>query len=147
MIGYVKCFESNKTILSDKISDKKLLKKYTQIWKKVKTLLNTKFDNEPVSSNNDECIKTKIKIYDCNVNTIFQVKKVPNKNASQKCFSLIMLDPVVEVKKKYYPQTVLEECKYELKKTKMKNLINDELESSSSDDKSNNESDNECNNE
>ena len=58
-----------------------------------------------------------------------------------------MLDPVVEVKKKYYPQTVLEECKYELKKTKMKNLINDELESSSSDDKSNNESDNECNNE
>ena len=58
-----------------------------------------------------------------------------------------MLDPVAEVKKKYYPQTVLEECKYELKKTKMKNLINDELESSSSDDKSNNESDNECNNE
>ena len=82
MIGYVKCFESNKTILSDKISDEMLLKKYTLIWKKVKTLLNTKFDNEPVSSNNDEYIKTKIKIYDGNVNTIFQVKKVPNKNAS-----------------------------------------------------------------
>ena len=82
MIGYVKCFESNKTILSDKISDEMLLKKYTLIWKKVKTLLNTKFDNEPVSSNNDEYIKTKIKIFDGNVNTIFQVKKVPNKNAS-----------------------------------------------------------------
>ena len=31
----------------------------------------------------------------------------------KKCFSLIMLDSVVEVKKKYYPQTFLEECKYE----------------------------------
>ena len=34
MIGYVKCFESNKA-MSFKISDIKLLKKYTQIWKKV----------------------------------------------------------------------------------------------------------------
>ena len=65
----------------------------------------------------------------------------------KKCFSLIMLDSVVEVKKKHYPQTFLEEWKYESKKTKLKNPINDELESSSSDDKSNNESDNECDNE
>ena len=42
-----------------------------------------------------------------------------------------MLDSVVRVNKKYYPQTLLEECKYERKKTKMKNLINDNLESSS----------------
>ena len=31
----------------------------------------------------------------------------------KKCFSLIMLDSVVEVKKKYYPQKFIEECKYE----------------------------------
>ena len=43
-------------------------------------------------------------------------------------FSLIILDSVVKVKKKYYPQIVLEECKYETKKTKIENLINDELE-------------------
>ena len=57
-----------------------------------------------------------------------------------------MLDSVVKVKKKYYPQTVLEECKYEIKKkTKMENLINDELELNSSDNatESDNESDNE----
>ena len=36
--------------------------------------------------------------------------------------------------KKYYPKTLLEECKYETKKTKMENLINDELGPSSSDD-------------
>ena len=43
-------------------------------------------------------------------------------------FSLIILDSVVKVKKKYNPQIVLEECKYETKKTKIENLINDELE-------------------
>ena len=39
--------------------------------------------------------------------------------------------------KKYYPQTFLEECKDEPKKIKMENLIDDDLERSSS-----NESDN-----
>ena len=39
MIGYVKIFEINKAV-SFKINDNKLLKKYTQIWKKVKRLLS-----------------------------------------------------------------------------------------------------------
>ena len=44
-----------------------------------------------------------------------------------------MLDSVIEVKKKYYPQILLEECKYEPKKIKIKNLIDYDLEKSSSD--------------
>ena len=47
----------------------------------------------------------------------------------------------IRANKKYYPQTLLEECKYEIKKNKMKNLINDDLDLSSSD-----ESDNEFDN-
>ena len=43
MIGYVECFESYKTMFF-KISDNKLLKKYNQIWKKVKNLLKIKFN-------------------------------------------------------------------------------------------------------
>ena len=43
MIGYVECFESYKR-MSFKISDNKLLKKYNQIWKKVKNLLKIKFN-------------------------------------------------------------------------------------------------------
>ena len=35
MIGYVKCFKSNKA-MSFRISDNELLKIYTQIWEKVK---------------------------------------------------------------------------------------------------------------
>ena len=48
----------------------------------------------------------------------------------------------VRVNKKYYRQTLLEECKYETKNNKMENLINEDLDPSSSD-----ESDNEFDNE
>ena len=53
----------------------------------------------------------------------------------------------VKVNKKYYPQILLEECKYEIKKANMENHINDDLEPSSSDDESDNESENESENE
>ena len=52
-----------------------------------------------------------------------------------------MLDSALRVSKKYYPQILLE-CKYEIKKTKMENLINDYLDLSSADDESDNETDN-----
>ena len=43
-----------------------------------------------------------------------------------------MLHSVIEAKKKYYPQALLEEFKYEQKRIKMKNLVNDNLEKSES---------------
>ena len=51
-----------------------------------------------------------------------------------------------KAKKKYYPQTLLEECKYEQEKIKMENLIDDDLEKSLSDE-SDNEADNDSNDE
>ena len=53
-----------------------------------------------------------------------------------------MLDFVIRVNKKYYPQTLLEECRYDIKKNKTENLINDNFHSSSSDE-SDNKSDSE----
>ena len=41
-----------------------------------------------------------------------------------------MLDSVIKVKKKYYPETLLEECKYEPKKIKMESVIDDDSEKS-----------------
>ena len=52
-----------------------------------------------------------------------------------------MSDSVIKVNKKYYPQTLLEDCKYEIKMNKMENLVNDYLDPSSS-----HESDNEFDN-
>ena len=66
---------------------------------------------------------------------------MPKEKAPCKCLSIIMLDSVIKAKKKYYPQTLLEECKYEPKKIKMENLTDDDLENSSAD-VSDSESDN-----
>ena len=68
---------------------------------------------------------------------------MPKEKAPCKCLSIIMLDSVVKVKKKYYSQTVLGECKYEIKKTKVENLTDDELEVSLSDDETDIASDDE----
>ena len=145
MIGYIKHYDSNKT-MSFKDSDNKLLKNIIKYEEKFSNLLNTEFDSEPVYGDGDKYIKTKIKMYEDRVNTNFQGKKVPKESASYKCLSLIMLDPVIRMNKKYYPQTLLEECKYVIRKNKMENLINDDLDLSSSDQSDNqSESNNECN--
>ena len=47
MTGYVRKFEGNRT-MSFKISEKQLLKKDNQIWKRVEKLLKTEFDSKPV---------------------------------------------------------------------------------------------------
>ena len=86
MIGYVKCFESNKT-MSFKVCDKKLLKMYTKIWGRVSSLICKEFDSEPVYGDGDK------------VNTYFQGKKVPKEIVSYKCLSLIMLDSVIRINK------------------------------------------------
>ena len=145
MIGYVKHFDSNKT-MSFKVTDNKLLKEYNKIWEKISNLLNIEFDSELVYGDGDKYIKAKTKMYGGRVNTNCQGKKVPKENASYKCLSLIMSDSVIRVNKRYYyRQTLLEECKYVIRKNKMKNLINNDLNLSSSDE-SDNEIDNESDN-
>ena len=138
MTGYAKKFEFNST-MSFKISDKQLLRKYNQIWKKVEKLLKIEFNSKPVYGDDEKYIKTKIKTYGDSVITNFHSKKIPKEKAPCKCLSIIMLDSVIKAKKKYYPQTLLEECKYEQERIKIENLIDDDLEKSESDSDSNDE--------
>ena len=149
LFGYVKYFDANMTMFF-KVGDNKLLKKYSKIWEKVSNSMIIKFDSEPVYVDGDKYIKIKIKMYGGRVSTNFHDKKEPKENASYKCLSLTMLDSVIRANKKYYPQTILEECKYVIRKNRMGNLINDDLDLSSSDEsdnKSDNESDNESDSE
>ena len=53
-----------------------------------------------------------------------------------------MLDSVIKANKKYYPQTLLEECKYVQEKTKTENYIDEELEKSDSNDETESDIDN-----
>ena len=95
--------------MSLRVDDSKLFKKYCKIRKTIKGLLGTEFDSEPVYGDTDSYIKTKVKMYDNKVNTNFQEKETPKGDSSYKCLSLIMLDSVVKVGNKYYPQVFLEE--------------------------------------
>ena len=106
MIRCVKCFDNNKTV-SFRVTDNNLLEKYTKIWRRVGNLMNIEFDSEPVYGDNDKYIKTRIKMYEDKVNTNFHGKEVPKENASYDCLSLITLDSVIRVNKKYYPQILL----------------------------------------
>ena len=68
---------------------------------------------------------------------IFKEKKFQKK----KDHVIAMLDSVIKAKKKYYPQTLLEDCKYVQEKIKMENLNDDDLEESESDSNDKTESD------
>ena len=46
----------------------------------------------------------------------FHNKETPKEKAPFKCLLVIMLDSVIKTNEKYYPQTLLEECKYVLEK-------------------------------
>ena len=112
MNGYVKCFDDNKTmsLFADDTfsglgeSRKEFLKEYIQVWEKIKDLIGKKCDAEPIYS--DKYIKTKIKSYNNDIRTNFHgegnSKKVPKESCTYKCFSVISLDSVIQMGKKYF---------------------------------------------
>ena len=97
------------------------------------------FESKLVYGDHDKYIKAKIKPYADSIITNFHNKIMPKEKAPCKCLSVIMIDSVIRVNKKYYPQTVLEECKYVQEKIKIVNYINEDLKNSESDSGSNNE--------
>ena len=64
--------------MSFKISDKELLKKYDQIWKRTEKLLKIKFDSKPVYDDDEKHIKTKIKTCGDNIIINFHSKRIPS---------------------------------------------------------------------
>ena len=110
--------------------------------------MSIKLDSEPVHDGSNKYIKTKMKLYGNKINTNFHAKK----DTKRKCIIQVPYSAykcLIRANKKWYPQTLLEECKCEIKKNKMENL-NDDLDLSSSDEfhnESNNGFDNGSDNE
>ena len=119
--------------------NKQLFKKHTKIWETIEKLMKINFESKPVYGDHDKYIKTKIKMYAGSIITNFHNKKMPKEKAPCKCLSIIMIDSVIKANKKYYPQTLLEECKYIQEKIKIENYIDEDLENSESDSDFNNE--------
>ena len=138
MTGYARKFDEN-AAMSFIVKDKRLLKNYTKIWEATEGLMKINFESKPVYGDDDKYIKTKIKTYAGSIITNFYNKNMPEEKAPCKCLSIIMIDSVIKVNKNYYPQTLLEECKYIQEKIKIMNNINEDLENSESDSNSNNE--------
>ena len=146
MTGYARKFDENAT-MSFIVKDKQLLKKYTKIWETIEGLMKINFESKPVYGDDDKYIKTKIKTYADSIITNFHNKKMPKEKAPCKCLSIIMIDSVIKANKKYYPQPLLEECKYIQEKMKTENYIDEELEKIESNSESDNETESDIDNE
>ena len=147
MTGYARKFDQHVTMsFRANNNNKQLLKNYNRIWEKIEKLMSIDFKSKPVYSDDDRYIKTKIKKYTDRMITNFHNKKMPKEKAPCKYLSIIMLASLIKANKKYWPQTFLEECKYE---QKIENIIDDDFENSESNSDSNDEtkSDNDGDNE
>ena len=134
MTGYIKKFSEyknenknkNAITMSLKVKDKKPVKNYNKIWKKIEKLMDIDF-NTKLAYGDDEKIKTKIKIYEDNITTYFYNKKGSKKLSKEKiphkCLSIIILNSILYTCEKYQPQIFLEECKYAEENIKTKNYI------------------------
>ena len=132
MTGYTRKFVEN-TAMPFRANNKQLLKNHSKIWEKVEKLMKINFESKPVYGDDDKYIKAKIKIYAGSVITNFHNKKMSKEKVTCKCLSIIIVDFVIKANKKYYPQTILEECIQVQKKIKAENHIDEDLEKSESD--------------
>ena len=138
MMGYLNIFEDGTRKMSFFTDNNGFLERYTKIWEKISDLIDKKFDSDPVYNN--KYINTKIRSYNNDIITNIhdndnKNNKLPEKNKAYRCMSLISLDSIIKIKKKYYPQTLLQECVYKLINRKVENIItNINLDSSSESD-------------
>ena len=143
MTGYVNIFEDGNrkmSFLADNTNE--FLEKYMTIWEKISNLIHKNFDSNPVYK--DKYVNTKIRSYNNDIFTNFHnidnKNKLPEENKLYKCLSLISLDSIIKIDKKYYQETLLQECVYKVINRKVENIITNFDLSSESENESDNES-------
>ena len=129
MTGYIKYFENREKNISFVIKDDMCLNKYNEIYDKIKETLSITFHSMPAYD--EKYIKSKVREFNNMIKTNFLSDEVPKENELYTCMACIIIDSVMRMEKKNYPQVYLEECKYRMKKTKMTKFIEAELKSES----------------
>ena len=130
MSTYRKDYDDTKYI-SFLIKDDELLKKYNEIWEKVKNSFKKEFDSESVYNEKLNPINNG------KINSNFQNDKIPKEGSQFICLSVILIDSVFRTGNNYYPQVFSEECKYGVKGKKIPKYIFVDIENSSDSDKEN----------
>ena len=115
--------------MSFKIEEESVYLKFGEIWNKIKSILNAKFNSQPIYD--DKYIKTKVKTFNNTINTLFSGDEIPYERIHYVCISAICIDSVLRTDKKNYPQPYLEQCKYKIKKKELVSFIDDEVDLSS----------------
>ena len=96
--GYIKYFENGRKNMSFKIDDESVYIKYSQIWNRVKDLLNVRFHSEPIYD--DKYVKTKVKTFSNMINTLFLGNEIPRERIHYVCIAAICIDSVLRIDKK-----------------------------------------------
>ena len=89
--------------------------------KKLNIVSKKKFDSEPVY--NKKNLKDQIKSYNGKINTNFHNNKIPKEDSKFIFLSVILIDSVFRASKNYYPQILLEECKYVVKEKRFLSIL------------------------
>ena len=146
LIGYY-VLKNGKTI-SFICDDKKLLlEKYTEIWEKIRSKIGKEFAKKPIYRSKEHVYRnTNIREHGAVIRTEFhknKVSKTPNAKFPYKSLVIIKLESIIRAEENlYYPQTMLEECKYDVNDIKRNRQITKDFERSTSDE-SDTEPDNE----
>ena len=137
MNGYIKYFDDGGKNMLFVTDDKKVYRKYDEIWNVVKSLLKLKFAASPIRDN--KYILAKLKILKKKTTTFNNNNNiVPTEKDHYICIPTIDIDSVLKIDKKTYPQAYLEECKYKLKKRKLVSFIDSKIIDDDSDSDSRN---------
>ena len=62
------------------------------------------------------------------INTLFSGDEIPKERNHYVCIAAICIDSVLRVDKKNYSQVYLEQCKYKMKKRKLVDFIDDQVD-------------------
>ena len=132
MSGYVKTFKvedgdqvKKKKLISFRIDEEKLLKKYKAIWTKIEDLKNNKLSALPV--NDDKYIKTKIRTYGDKVYNKFRGLNVPEDDIEYESFTAISFDSLLVYENKSYLQVYLGNSAYKIVNKQIKNYLDENV--------------------
>ena len=87
--------------------------------------------NQPIYD--DKYIKTKVKTFSSTISTLFSDNENPRERNHYIGIAAICIDSVLKVDNKNYPQVYLEQCKHKIKKRKLVDFIDVEVDLSSND--------------
>ena len=100
MSGYIKYLDNGGKNMSFKIEDESVYLKYTEIWNKIKTSLDSKFYSQPIYD--DKYIKPKVRAFSSMINTLFSGNEIPKERNHYICISAISIDFVLRVDEKNF---------------------------------------------